>query len=223
MEMFDLSSPWDKAAILSLLVLLAYLLKEFAFPIIRRWRLRTPCDLFFVITSKEKYILTYAIQDEVLEHTTRKLIVPSNSEIYVQILLEPRLAFTASQYFFGFKGSPSTRPLVKRWFIHFRKEGIKEGSPGNPPSHYIDHHDLYHIKEPLDLPANDPFTTGFIVQTRGPGHYKAQLILYVEGNTRVLSLPFYVKDKPHGRMRCYLHFFCHVRASPLQVSEESTT
>ena len=59
--------------------LIAYLLKEFVYPSFRRSTLRRPVIPFFVITSKDRYELKYAVQDE-QEHLTKVLVLPAHTD-----------------------------------------------------------------------------------------------------------------------------------------------
>src|SRR5689334_3930351 len=76
------------------LTVIFYVVKEFVSPAVRNRKLKTrPVDLFFVITSADRYDLGYAIQDEE-QHRTLDLVVPANrDDLYLQIIFEARLSF----------------------------------------------------------------------------------------------------------------------------------
>ena len=79
--------------------------------IIRPWRrrrkLKRPFKAHFVITSVDRFTLNY-VQQDYREHFVKELVVPPNSEIPIQILLEPKLSFLEREIYFGCTDTIST-------------------------------------------------------------------------------------------------------------------
>ena len=64
-------------------------------PWLRRRKLKRPFRAHFLITPPNRFPLKYVLQDDD-EHYVKELVVPPNSEIPIQIVLEPRLKFHAT-------------------------------------------------------------------------------------------------------------------------------
>lgn len=90
------------AAIFAGATFIAYLLTEIVPPVYRYFRRKDPCKVCFVITSFDRGIVDYAIQDD-KEHLTQELIVPANHDVYVQILFKAKIAFMQHQLVAAFE------------------------------------------------------------------------------------------------------------------------
>src|SRR5690242_17998632 len=85
--------PWPIISALcsaAALILLAYI--QIGRIWIRRLRLLRPFRAYFLIPRHEEFALDYAVQDN-RAHFVKELILPPNSEVAIQIVLEPRLSF----------------------------------------------------------------------------------------------------------------------------------
>ena len=61
----------------------------------RRSRLKRPFKARFVITARGRFSLSYIVQDD-RDHFVKELVVPANSQIPIQIALEPKLSLSAT-------------------------------------------------------------------------------------------------------------------------------
>src|ERR1043166_4813876 len=85
--------PWSMiAAILAGGSLLVAGHTQIVRPRLRRRKLKQPFRAYFLVTSLERFPLDYVPQDD-REHYVKELVVPPNSEIPIQIVLEPRVSF----------------------------------------------------------------------------------------------------------------------------------
>jgi hypothetical protein len=66
----------------------------------RRRQLKRPFDAHFLITANGQFPLDY-VQQNNREHYVKKLVVPPNREIPVQIVLVPKLSFMQRELYFG--------------------------------------------------------------------------------------------------------------------------
>jgi hypothetical protein len=115
---------------------------QIARPWIRRWKLRRPFRAHFLITPSSRLPLSYVLQDDD-EHYVTELVVPPNSEISIQIVLEPRLSFVQHEIYFGCDESlaDEKKPRAIEYFVPFVREGVRRsGKPDAAhPGHYTDY------------------------------------------------------------------------------------
>ena len=106
----------------------------------RRRKLKRPFKAYFLITSVNRFPLSYVLQDEKTEHLVKELTVPPNSEIPIQILLKPRLSFLEREIYFGCDESlvAENKPRATEWFVPFVTQGVRgSGKPDEAhPGHY---------------------------------------------------------------------------------------
>jgi hypothetical protein len=102
------------------LTLFAYILKEFISPILHRYRLRKPIELFFLITSVDRHQVSYAIQDE-QEHRTKELILPSDCRAYLHLVFRNKIAFTQNHFTLYFDGDRSKTPLIEEYHVRWSR------------------------------------------------------------------------------------------------------
>jgi hypothetical protein len=106
------------------------------------------------------------------------LHVPSDSEVDIQLRLEPKLHYIQQEVVFGFEGEAGHRPepvLTKNTFIKVGKS--KYTDPREDPNHYIDTKDAYHIQGTKERTAGNTYALGFIVKTHGPGRFPVRLLV----------------------------------------------
>ena len=109
----------------------------------RHLRLKHPCDVHFQIRSISNRVQQYARQDE-LGHRVRELVLPSFSEVEIEIGCEAKLAFNEKEQVFGCDGDIDKKPYPTEWIVHFVETGKKTAVPGVDEGHYIDVHKNYH-------------------------------------------------------------------------------
>lgn len=197
------------AAVFAGLTFVFYLLRDVIPATYRYFRLKRPCEIFFVITSYDRGKVDYVVQDED-EHFVRELIVPANRDVYVQIQLKTKTAFTQRYLAVEFVKKPSGGkvPVVDHYKLQFIKVGKDEKFPKTDEGHWVDHHDIYHITEERQRLAGQDIPYGFIVKTRDPGRYQMKVHVGVDNKGIELVLDFVVEDPHRTKMRCTRHFGC---------------
>jgi hypothetical protein len=210
------------STVLITLTLVAYCIREFIWPWLRRRKLKHPIDAWFVITSKDRFDVKYAVQDQEREHNTKLLVLPSHTDdLLLHILWRNRFAFTQHHLVMSFDGNRKEKPLIDHFFHPFVKIGAATKRPGEYQGHYIDYHDNYHIDEVRHRAFHQMITYGFKIGTREPGQYKFTICIVADGVDGEVSLPVLVEDKPATVMRCKKHWFCKVRPRPIEVVDSS--
>jgi hypothetical protein len=198
------------SAAASLINLLVYIVREAIVPWFHRRKLLHHAfeQPQWVITSKDRYDLKYAPQDNE-EHTIIDLILPSHtSDLLIHIILKARASFFRTHAEIGFDGDRHKKPLIQYWFHPFVVRGKRERHPEinhqyYDPDHYSDYHGNYHILTQLYVPKKEILTYAFKIDTRDKGTYKLTMELTVDG---ILSKPWLtlrVEDPPFGKtVRC---------------------
>ena len=199
-------------ALASIAVLTLYVCAEFIRPHIRRYRLKNPCKARFPIRPLSEENISYLIQDEET-HSVEELVLPSNSEVEIELGFFAKLSFYNTDIIFQCEGDPDQRPIAIERFQRLVKIGKKRWKPGKDESESIDIHGSYHCRLDRARNTGTHFVIGFKIKTRGPGRYKTKLYFLtteVEGNS---TLSIRVEDRPHTRMRCRTkgHHGCFVR------------
>jgi hypothetical protein len=218
---------WDRLAALSdskvdhyllvvstvfvILTTVAYCLREFIYPFYRRWRLKEPARAYFIITSKDRFNLQYAVQDE-REHRLKILVLPSHThDLLLHLVLEAKLDYVQSHLEFVFEGE-GAKPLFNYWYHPFVKTGTSTKKPGEDPGHYIDYHDNYHIDAVSQIVKGQWRTSAFKITTRDPGIYYLKVCIpadgvdgIAEGTKGAMGLRVRVEDHPTTNMKCLEH------------------
>lgn len=201
--------PWPMisalfaAAAFSILVYI-----QFIRPAIRRKNLKRPVRAVFLIPGHHRYRLSYVVQDSD-DHSLSELVLPSQSECEIQIMLSPLISFRSSELTFGFDWmgkTDSTKPFPTDFFVPFVERGLRRKSnPDTDPDHYVDFNKHYHIRrDNLHVLGQDAIV-GFKIQTRDPGIYKAQLSFKAEEVEGKAELTVRIEDQPQTPMRCVCH------------------
>jgi hypothetical protein len=170
----------------------------------RRRRLKKPFDAYFLITSLSRFNLDYVLQDDD-EHFVKELVLPANSEVPIQIILEPRISFTQHELYFGCSENVVNRekPHATEYFVPFVKEGMRRsGKPDeHHPGHYTDYNGFYHVRENL-LYTRDTRVIGFKLKTGAVGVYAAQVFVVTDDVRGKADLKIRVEDPVRTKMRC---------------------
>jgi hypothetical protein len=188
----------------------AYCFREFIQPLYRRWRLKEPARSYFIVTSKDRFDLKYAVQDEG-EHKLEYLVLPSHTHaLLLHIVLEAKIDFMQNGLEFVFEGD-GRKPLFNYWHHPFVRTGTSTKKPGEHPGHYIDYHDNYHIEGNRQVAKGLSQTSAFMITTRDPGIYylKVNIIAdgvdgVAEGTRGAIGLRVRVEDHPTTKMKCEL-------------------
>jgi hypothetical protein len=184
------------------LLLLAYI--QILRPWIRRIRLKRPFKAYFLITSRDQFLLDYIQQDH-REHYVKTLVVPPNSEIPIQIVLIPKLSFLQRELYFGCGETlvDKNKPSAVEYFVPFVVQGVRRlGKPDAAhPGHYIDYNGFYHVREDF-LYTKDCRVIGFKLTTREPGVYPAQLYTVTDDVRGRADFTIRVEQPPKSKMHC---------------------
>jgi hypothetical protein len=88
--------------------------------------LKQPFDAYFLITSLARFPLPYALQDD-KEHFVKELVVPPNTEVPIQIVLEPKVSFMQHELSFGCDESlaDENKPSATEYFVPFVMKGLR--------------------------------------------------------------------------------------------------
>ena len=150
--------------------------------------------------------MNYVRQDDD-EHYVKELVVPQNSEIPVQIVLEPKLSFMQHEIYFGCDESlaDEQKPRATEYFVPFVREGVRgRGKPDAAhPGHYTDYNGFYHVRENF-LYTKDCRVIGFKLQTGATGIYPAQIYTVTEDVRGQADLVIRVEEPARTKMRCRL-------------------
>jgi hypothetical protein len=157
---------------------------------LREWRMRKPYSVCFKLGQSGD------------APTAQELTVPANSEVQIDLRLRSPLQYVEHEIVASFDGRENERPQFKRVSQPFVKVGLlKNRSPEKDEGHYIDYNDSYHIKTRTDRIADEPFTLGFLVQTRNPGRYPIEILATTDaGKARPKNKPvLIVEPEPKNR------------------------
>jgi hypothetical protein len=180
----------------------------------RRRKLKRPFNAHFLITSVGRFPLNYVQQDD-REHFVKELVVPPNSTIPIQIVLEPRLSFLEREIYFGCNEGlvDEQKPCAVEWFVPFVREGVRRsGKPDDAhPGHYTDYNGFYHVRQDV-LYTKDARVIGFKLVTKATGIYPAQIFTVTDDVRGRADLVIRVEQPPKTKMRCYIkgHGRCFV-------------
>jgi hypothetical protein len=198
------------SAAASFVNLLVYIMKEAIVPWFHRRKLHHYSfeQPQWVITSKDRYDLKYAPQDNE-EHATIDLILPSHTpDLLIHIILTARASFLRTDIEIAFDGDRRKKPVIQCWFHPFVVRGRQERHPDinhqyYDPNHYTDYHGNYHISTQLYVPKKQTLTYAFKIDTRDKGTYKLTMELTVDGIISRPWLTLRVEDPPFSEMvRC---------------------
>jgi hypothetical protein len=176
-------------------------------PWLRRRKLRRPFRAYFLVTSLGRLPpLDYVLQDDE-EHFVKELVVPPDSEIPIQIVLEPRVSFLQRELYFGCDEhlTDEKKPRAIEYFVPFVVKGVRgQGKPDAAhPGHYIDYNGFYHVREDY-LYTKDARVIGFKLVTGATGSYPAQIFTQTDDVRGRADLKIKVEQPPKTKMRCFM-------------------
>jgi hypothetical protein len=174
----------------------------------------------FIIPSSKHHGCSFAKQDE-LSHEVKQIVLPSDSEVIVDLVIKPFLDFNTAQVYFGFEGDEDDRPKVLEYCNRFIVKGHRRHViPGEGKyEDYTDKYHYYHAVEAIQWSKDDVKAMGFKIKTRSPGLYQAKMTLLGDVVACSLTeLAVRVETQPHHRMLCVMreHMFrpCAVGIDP---------
>jgi hypothetical protein len=152
-------------------------------------------------------------------HLTREITVPANKDIHLELRLVPRLDFIESEFAFGCDGDAklSAKPFALETFSSFVDRGkAKKGNPESNDNHFTDRHQYYHIKRNEQRSVGQHYIAGFLVRTREPGIYTAEVEITNERRQGLHRLTIRVENPPKTPMKCIAHSGCYVKPRVLK-------
>jgi hypothetical protein len=206
--------PWQMYGVwVGIAAFLVLLWVQFGRPLRRHIRLKHPCEVHFQIRSKDNRLQPYARQDG-LGHRVKELVLPSFSEVEIEIGCKAKLPFNEKEQIFACDGERDKKPCPVEWVVHFVETGKKGGMPGTDEGHYIDVHKGYHRVTGTARNTGTHFVTGFKLLTKNPGRYKARLFFLTDEREGVADLSILVEDDPQTCMVCDEHWECGISPTP---------
>jgi hypothetical protein len=142
-------------------------------PVLWRLQMRRPYRAFFRVGDGT-------------EPTTMR--VRARSEVHIQVSRVAAATHLEQLFIVGFKGDAPDVPTMKRYENRFVAVGkAKSVEPEASDSHYIDVKGNYHIKEPRTLVRGNHYSSGFVVETKGPGQFEMLIMAITELGERTPS------------------------------------
>jgi hypothetical protein len=206
--------PWQMFGVwVGIAAFLVLLWVQFGRPWRRYLRLKHPCEVHFQIRALENRSQPYAKQDQ-LGHRVKELVLPTYSEVEIELGCVAKLPFTEKHQVFTCEGDRDKKPYATEWIVHFVETGRKRGMPGKDDGHSIDVHKGYHRKTDQARNLGTHFVTGFKLYTRAPGRYKTKLFFLTDEREGVAELSILVEEAPETCMPCDAHWECSVTPNP---------
>lgn len=174
--------------------------------------MRNPCEVHFLIPDIKRTELGYVKQDE-KEHLVDEIVLPANPKVPVEVWIKPKINYYQTEYYFECEGELEGKPRPVKYYNPFVVEGRKEATPRENSNHYIDHHLYYHVRKKGYRVENEVYVSGFIIETRKEGRYKAQLLIHTHEGLGKAELWIRVEDKPKSKMKCVKHESCYLEPS----------
>lgn len=132
-----------------------------------------PVEMQFYIPSRDKYQVSYEIQDAD-EHAKNELNIPAHVTDFIFLLIKPKLNFHVTERYFGFKGTGKKPDLI--YTNPFKLEGY------DSVHWYRDWDGFFHFKEPTLWIKDEVFFPAFQITTYDAGKYVFQAFFHVHSN-----------------------------------------
>jgi hypothetical protein len=194
----------------------------------RRKRFRDlthPAEVYFLIQSKnmkrpiDSEIRPIAIRDDRV-HKLKEIVLQSNSEYLLEILVEPITNFRTWATIFGCDEMKTAqksrnRPRPVEFRNPFIVEGVsKLGIPNVHVGHSLNHHDQYQYDRNMEWAVGTPTAWGYKIITRGQGVFpmvmlfegaeiegRAELTIRVEDTAPIMMMTCASKDHEVHKIR----------------------
>jgi hypothetical protein len=182
-------------------------------PAWRRRQMRHPCHVWFNIMGPSEGKISYAIQDG-RPHHVRELVLAANSEIEIEVIYTPKLAFYESTLAFGCEGDSPGKPYATERFTRFVLEGKGKSQwiPGVDESDTIDRHKFYWIKRHEVRNIGTHFIIGYKLKTQSAGIFPMKVFFTTDEFEGSADLSIRVEERPNTPMQCAVkeHYDCYV-------------
>ena len=190
-------------------VLFLYVFVEFIKPIWRRRELRHPCYVWFNIISTSEGKIDYAAQDDRVHHV-KELVLPTHSEVPIEIIYLPRIAYFEVEFAFGCETDVKGKPYAFECFSRFVTAGKSHWTPDKDEGHYVNRHQFYWIVRNRHRSPGTHRVVGFRVRTEIAGVFPAKVYFMTDEIEGSADLTIRVEDYPRTLMRCSSHGGCLV-------------
>jgi hypothetical protein len=192
------------SALLSFGALSILIWVNFARPSCRRRRLRVPVNAYFAVhRATHPYPCEYAHQDD-QDHHLKTIVLPSHSNVTIDLVFEPAIDFRCSEYYVGCEGAPEAKPVATEYFNRFIAKGSGQRIvPGEGTRDFIDVYGYYHHREEKPFAVGTALATAFRLETKSPGIFPFHVNIpghEVRGEIRDLTIV--VEDSPGSSMKC---------------------
>ena len=168
---------------------------------IRRWRLRHPCEVDFLILPRDQGSHAYAIQDN-KEHRVKELILPPNGVFEIEIIYLPKLPFFESKVAFGCEKVDPGKPYAIERFNRFIESGKSHWVPGHDPEDALTRTKMYWAKREEHRPIGTGIILGFKLKTKNVGTYPMILAFVTDEVEGSAMLTIRVEDPAKTPMVC---------------------
>jgi hypothetical protein len=211
---WETKSYWEVlAGVSAVIVLFISVCTEVIAPLWRKRKLKYPCEAYFSIWEEAHGDLPYVVQDDA-GHRVKELVLPSYSEVVVEVTYSPRIPFNVVETVFGCEGDADEKPLPQKRIRSFLvKGGDEQLSPGIDKTETIDRKGNYHMRATYAPRSYGSwYVMAFVINTRKPGVYKTFLgFITDQMDATANPLVMRVEDTPRTRMRCSLHWHCYIK------------
>ncbi len=124
-------------------------------------KLKKPVDAHFVVPHIQYHACAYARQNE-HEHLLKTLVLPSDSDLVVDMCMKSHVHFETSQIYLGCYENPLDKPqpyeICNRFITTGRKRHV---IPGDGNDDYLDKYGYYHFVEKISWSKNMDKVFGF--------------------------------------------------------------
>jgi len=202
------------AAILAGLTFTAYVVVEVIGPIIRRWRLKHPCHVYFNIPAPEEGVVDYVRQDTDGHHV-KELTLPPNADVEIEIIYRPKLAFREIKFAFGCPLGSEGKPFAYEAFERFTIKGKSHWKPGEDEGHKTNRHKFYQWHRDEMRNTGSFFLLGFKLRTIQTGIWPMKVFFVTDEIEGSADLVIRVENKPTTSSKCFIreHRECYVYPS----------
>lgn len=207
------SNAWgiqDWGAVASLFVVGWVIVFEFILPWMRKRGLRSPVTAHFTVRDQVR-TLSGRDMSEGDVHLIKKLVVPANTTVDIEIGFTAKYPLHISEIVFGCGGKRMSRPYATHrlhLFLLGRTRVVRA------KENYLDIHYHYHVRDERARNVGTHFVHGFRLCTRDAGLYPVTVALITdEIQGTCTDLVILVEDNPKTPVTC--HAKGHGRACPI--------
>jgi hypothetical protein len=183
-------------------------------PLVRRYRLRHPCHVYFNIMRPNEGEVPY-VQRAGKSHHLKELTLPPNSEFEIELNYLPKLDFYECEIMFGCEvEDPDGKPYAFECFHRFNLPGKGKDRwvPGVDEGHNLTRHKFYHMIRNRPRNVGTHRIVGFKFRTEKVGVWPMKVYFIMPELEGSADLTVRVEERPTTSMKCYVkeHGECYV-------------